>query len=786
MEVQKMTDLNSPYGVELDINEIDDTRKRKREGSENDYSGNLSLSCNMCKQRKVKCDRVHPSCGWCTRNSVLCVYTEKRKPGLKTGFGKELIERLEKLETVISQNIQSVQDLRYEWMKERKNSQPKRQQSLQEDLNQNYSSMASSSSSGNHIRRRESIGSICSTVGSAQLPDLPSKEVILQLIHLYFEHINVWCPILDPHQKIESFFSEIGEPEPHLVTYAIVAVTMRFLPERAMPESEKQHYHTIAAQKITLLSLEIPTIESLEAMSILAVDTVGYSNGPKCWAILSMICSIAMKLGLNREGTAKDVISSRDYESSPISTTGVSIIPEAEDVINEDRRRRLFWCAYLLDRFSSTASSFVFNIPSSEIFRRLPTFGQTAPDLEPLHFSNDNIFSYGVRARRISVDADDDSLLEPFAYQIELLGILSSIHEFLRKPININSQYDVEKWHLDCRKFCLILDEWKIGLPDKFSTIDSVISRFHESEKLNPMWFLIHSLYNTVVIKINSSVAYPYQQSKYLVVSASARELCLQAVANIVSITKVVNNYPETLLKTLGPHFAFTLWVAARLSIVHSFTTRSMLADGIPILVRTLSLIGNYWTVARRYSDLLLYVIDEGWLSKLNLDNYNNNDQGTSNSLASSSENHDNAEDNAQMESAKILSDMRRTASDLDFLLSMSHKKHHRKQRRSRQKEVSHGDVEHSVGESMGNQSIDSIVTDSSSGDPFDLKDFSPSHQFDIASIFEWFNWPKISSTASNGRPNEGGALTPSFFGDLASWGFAGDSINGSPHTAQQ
>ncbi|KAK9259949.1 hypothetical protein V1519DRAFT_449983 [Lipomyces tetrasporus] len=48
--------------------------------------------------------------------------------------------------------------------------------------------------------------------------------------------------------------------------------------------------------------------------------------------------------------------------------------------------------------------------------------------------------------------------------------------------------------------------------------------------------------------------------------------------------------------------------VAARLSIVHSFTMKAMLSDDIAVLVRTLSEMGQYWRFARMYSDLLLFV----------------------------------------------------------------------------------------------------------------------------------------------------------------------------------
>jgi hypothetical protein len=54
----------------------------------------LTVSCELCKQRKVKCDRAQPSCGWCSRNGQLCEYKERKKPGLRAGYGKELEQRL--------------------------------------------------------------------------------------------------------------------------------------------------------------------------------------------------------------------------------------------------------------------------------------------------------------------------------------------------------------------------------------------------------------------------------------------------------------------------------------------------------------------------------------------------------------------------------------------------------------------------------------------------------------------------------------------------------------------
>jgi hypothetical protein len=54
----------------------------------------LSVSCETCKQRKVKCDRGQPSCGWCLKNHSTCTYLPRKKPGLRAGYGRELESRL--------------------------------------------------------------------------------------------------------------------------------------------------------------------------------------------------------------------------------------------------------------------------------------------------------------------------------------------------------------------------------------------------------------------------------------------------------------------------------------------------------------------------------------------------------------------------------------------------------------------------------------------------------------------------------------------------------------------
>jgi hypothetical protein len=119
------------------------------------------------------------------------------------------------------------------------------------------------------------------------------------------------------------------------------------------------------------------------------------------------------------------------------------------------------------------------------------------------------------------------------------------------------------------------------------------------------------------------------------------------AVDNVLSLTRFV--VENNMLDKLGPPFAFTVWVSARLLLVHGSTIAHKVSPDIFFFVDVLARMGKYWKVAERYSTILQRVLDE----------YAEYEQaaGTETERVTPS-------------SVKILADMRRCAFDLDFLIS--------------------------------------------------------------------------------------------------------------------
>ena len=166
------------------------------------------------------------------------------------------------------------------------------------------------------------------------------------------------------------------------------------------------------------------------------------------------------------------------------------------------------------------------------------------------------------------------------------------------------------------------------------------------------MWQL-HCTYEanvkpSAVIRLHSSAAYPTTRSPIFTPSFSASQRCHSAVEDICALCAYVRN--NNMLTKLGPPFAFSLWVAARLLLVHGSTIDHQVNPAITPLVETLREMGYYWNVAERYATLLSRVLEEYAESECA-------PIGASGVRETPS-------------TVRILADMRRTAFDLDFLIS--------------------------------------------------------------------------------------------------------------------
>ncbi|EPE06941.1 c6 transcription factor [Ophiostoma piceae UAMH 11346] len=786
---QHHQDSDSNDGNSDDRSDIDDG-----EGVDGMRSGKrkrpISVSCELCKQRKVKCDRGQPACGWCTRNGASCEYKERKKPGLRAGYGRELEARLDKLEAILrkhSEVLHVTLDASGQPIavpvgiashsqfqntpaaaagrpassvggslasEDRGTPQDHHAASssifgrgdasaptpqaeaalfLQKPSTSAFSASHSSSggppnltnlpgrsaginangmdlgmtspgavhgSGGAYSQSNAAMAGISpshhsqpsplstpaareyygasapgaatatgaagtstsspmmnlttgkSHIGSDQ--DLPPYDLTYALVDLYFKHINTWCPLLQRNPTIEALFGPTMTDETNkILLHAIVATTLRYSTDSRLTDEKRQLYHDISKNRVLLYGMENSSVKALQAMVILALDFCGSSNGPPGWNIMALITRAVVQLGLAVESNSLSV--SPSFAS--IYTLRAMILPEAKDFIEEESRRRLFWVIYLLDRYATIATAFEFALDDREIDRMLPCrddLWAKNQKVETRLFHtdytpggiNEGPGSLGANGFEPEAGGPSGSSGKPenlgaFSYYIEILGILTKIHNFLKQPVDISSLSDVEQWQMRYRELDQTLNSWKVGLPGEYGNMAKLFQP-NCAKVINCGWIMLHITYHTAIIRLHSSSAYPTTRSPIFTPSYSASQRCHTAVENIGSLCEfVVSN---NLLPKLGPPFAFSLWVAARLYLVHGSTVEHKLSARVSYFVDTLRAMGRYWPVANRYSLLLQRVLDEH----------------------GESERHG---DGVTPGSVKILADMRRTAFDLDLLI---------------------------------------------------------------------------------------------------------------------
>ena len=466
---------------------------------------------------------------------------------------------------------------------------------------------------------------------TSQDGDMPPYDLLYALVDLFFKHINTWCPILDRKTTLDSLFgpSTLQETD-RILLHAIVATTMRYSTDQRLTAERRRHYHQISKQRVLLYGIENSSVKSLQALVILALDLVGSSNGPPGWNIMALITRSVVQLGLAVESTSSSVAP----QFASIYTLRAMMLPDPKDFVEDESRRRLFWMIYLLDRYATVATAFEFALGENEIDRMLPC-------RDDLWIKNQKVETRWFKAQDHQEAPDYPENLGAFSFHVEIIRIISNIHQFLKQPVDIGALSDVEQWQRRYKELDTAINNWRFRLPPDMSNLAQLLQT--NGRNLSVGWIMVHVTYHTAIIRLHSSAAYPTTRSPIFTPSYSASQQCHAAAENIAALGDFV--IKNGFLPRLGPPFAFSVWVAARVLLVHSSTVEHKLEPQVGFFVEILREMGQYWRVAGRYCELLQRVLDEH----------------------SDSKRHG---DSVTPSSVKILADMRRTAFDLDFLIS--------------------------------------------------------------------------------------------------------------------
>ncbi|KAF3405387.1 hypothetical protein DPV78_003368 [Talaromyces pinophilus] len=582
-------------------------------------------ACELCKARKVRCDRAEPACGWCSRRGRTCIYKERQKPGFRAGHVRALETKINRIEGVLQSLSRQIEDCMPLRVTNGEALPPVTSAETLRFLNdqENYTSITAPVQIADGIfpvlsRSDEPLQTLRTVELVPAQPDinhrsrsldhinpdsvknleLPRGELLYNLVDLYFKHINTWCPILDRRATFDSYFStSVADEADNVALAAILAISLRFSQDPSLTSEVRRKYYSLAKDKVILYATENTSIKSLQALVILTWDSLGSSDGPQGGLLLAMVVRMALQLNLHVESSIY-LSSSIPDDASP-GQLRQTVLPQPHSWIEEEGRRRLFWMIYIMERYAAVASGSEVVLPESWIHRYLPCrydlFSKNQP-VETRWFSGTS---------RANTNPDRPENLGSFSYHCEVTSILSRVRTFLESPVDVCSIAEVEQWNNRYRELDDELNAWLSNLPDDYSKVSQLCHSDPTSKIAN--WITLHAVFVTCVVRLHSCAAYPTVRSHIFNPSYDASKRCLSTVDSLREIAKDVLN--TGMLNLLGPPFTFALYVACRLLLVHSASTGVEPDPNCEVFIYILGLIGRYWGHARHYAQLL----DQMW-----------------------------------------------------------------------------------------------------------------------------------------------------------------------------
>lgn len=172
------------------------------------------------------------------------------------------------------------------------------------------------------------------------------------ILEVYFKLIHPWIPVLHPATFLRRAREHERPPGITLILQAITAMALPYtgaLAETASDEQLDSHLSRLR-HEIIISAIESSSKEAVQALILVAFDTIkrGVSRSP--WSLVSIICRKIEGLQLTSEEKSEDrrLASFFSQPTEPLEP------PTAWVEVEE--RRRVFWGAFLLDRFCSIAT----------------------------------------------------------------------------------------------------------------------------------------------------------------------------------------------------------------------------------------------------------------------------------------------------------------------------------------------------------------------------------------------------------------------------------------------
>ncbi|KZL65071.1 C6 transcription factor [Colletotrichum tofieldiae] len=583
--------------------EDDQPRSKKRRTTSTANANGLDNegpACQSCRKKKARCSRRQP-CSACVRYNIECVYDDKRsKPGLRTGAVENLSQRVATLENMfLGQGVLWQQVFNCLTSATNNNtSSPSQDGSSNMSLNERAASLkttlATLAEGGESamttlaafrtkdVNTRKTVTEeTAQTTTNFELASddtlLPQPDVMDSLVEIYFANIHPWIPMLHVRQFRERMRDQAQRPQLSTIFHAMVSLCARFSQDpRLGPPEEKSRYAKRCRQFVILNSMESFSVENLQALTIIAFDTIGSGRGPSAWSVVGSMTRTVEQLQLSVE----------DEDQPPAAKhliKRMAFLSPCRNWSEREERRRVFWNIFLMDRFCSIATGWNFSLTSADVKRRLPCEGGLWENGEPLEtptpyfgVADQSSGASGTLPTARPEEAAQDSL-GGFAYCIEATESLSLVTSFfLQQAIDFSKPREIQVWLMKFKQLDLRLVQWKIFLPEQWREACVL----NADGIMDPNLSLAHVIHDSAVVLLHQGIAYPlpeWQATRIRLPSSSSSETCMAAA---IEVAIIAEKFLQDSQKVVNPQFAFCLFICG-----HAFDS----------LVGSLNIIAQRW-----------------------------------------------------------------------------------------------------------------------------------------------------------------------------------------------
>lgn len=602
-------------------------------------STKVSKSCDHCKVKKIKCDQKKPECENCQRYGACCAYSVMKKPGLKSGYGQQVFERIERLDKFI-------EDSKEEYESEtRRLSQHLKD--LEEKINlmqeqSNSMSVGASSSSREDVSTKITIGELTNPVR-----DFPEPFMLERIVEVYFDSINPLFPVLHPVLDRQTLLADLSPSNVLLLGVIISSINHSY---HLISFEQAVDFDSIKSMIISRCFC-IRKIEELKAMALLAFALYSKANDQECWSAISLAVGGCLHLGITKD------LSMPLVEDETDDTTKPQL--DWELWASKETSRHLVWQIYILDRLSSMGSHFSSKLPedeltlvlplNSEFWRKKNTFDKNYIDAKQKRTLNDT------RSQPFQFDYQD--LYSTNSYIIEVVHLMSLCLEFRRNPMDIKDMKSILSWQLNCYEFEKKIQSWLHSLPQSVSNF--LQTGAFEAISTTVEEVNLFSLYHIMLIRLHSPTAFSNFPDKYLISSQVSKPKCLKSVYLMLRLSEKLPQLfqldEKSTYQMMGPVYSFAIWVCGRVVLVNSIHSREPLDSDLDLSIMLLRLLGENWDCANKYANILEFFKEDA----MNVD-VSSNDVTPESEFFSSTHSED----------TRLIADIKLNASTLDALLS--------------------------------------------------------------------------------------------------------------------